>query len=195
MAKKANEDCTEYTYFCNGKAYHIFDGKDGVTKEFILILKELDHREYLQNRYADENRDFNFEFLKEVFTSDGRAIDPIDSISDTTYSPESILFPEEKVKTRKDIIEELISFITPDQERLYRYLSMGLKAREIAEIFNTSEDAIKKRKRKLIARFQRLIKEKYPEWLPFSGNRQELSEASEVSRLSDDESVTEGGNL
>ena len=144
-----------YTYFCNGKSYHIFDGQDGVTQELILILEKMDHEEELQTRYSKENSDFKTEFLKEVWTADDRAIDPIDSIADFTYAPEDILFSKEEMKTRKDILDELVPFLTPDQEELYRYLCMGLKAKEIAEIFNTTEDAIKKRKRKLIARLQR----------------------------------------
>lgn len=194
MAKKAKADCTEYTYYCNGREYRIFAGKDGVTEADIIILREEDHKAGLLNRYDYENRDKAFEFLKDILGTEESNINPIESLADSTYAPEAILFAENKQITRAEIIEELIPFITPDQEKLYRYLCMGLKAKEIAKIFNTSEDAIKKRKTKLIARFQKLFHEKYPEGLPKSGNRQEPKETAEVSRFPGYEPVSLGGN-
>lgn len=190
MTKRVNTSSATYTYWHGGKSFPIYVGQDGVTKEFILILEELDHREHLQNRYDYESRDYGIEFLKEISASDDRATDPIDFIGDTTYSPETVLFQEEKSKTRKDIINDLIPFLTPDQQSLYRYLMMGLKAKEIAAIFKTSEDAIKKRKRKLIAHLQKLLKEKIQQGLPKSGNRQEPKENNDFPKLPGDESVT-----
>lgn len=195
MTKKVNSSCTLYTYNCNGKTYPIFEGKNGVTKEIILLLKEMDHQEELQVRYLKENTDYKSEFLKGIKAIDDRISDPVENLSDSTYSPESILFSEEKRKTRKDILDELVLLLTQNQQSLYRYLMMGLKVKEIAAIFRTSEDAIKKRKRKLIAHLQKLFYEKYPEGLPKSGNRQEPKETTaDVSKLPDDESVTIGGN-
>lgn len=191
MAKKANKDCTEYTYHCNGKAYRIIAGKDGVTEADIIVLRDEDHREELLNRYDYESRDYGIEFLKEIWSMDENATDPIESIADFTYAPETVLFAEKKQSSRKEILDLLIPYLTSDQEKLYRYLFMGLKAREIAVIFNTSEDAIKKRKIKLIARFKKLLREKFTEGLPKSGNRQEPTKSNQVSKLSDDESVTE----
>ncbi len=150
-----------YTYFCNDKSYPIFEGQDGVTKELILILQEMDHEEELQERYSRENTDFKVEALKVMCTTDERSSDPVECIADSTHSPEMVLFKEGNKMTRRKKLDALIPYLTSDQEKLYRYLCMGLKAKEIADIFNTSEDAIKKRKRKLIARFQRLLKEKF----------------------------------
>ena len=161
MSKKGRASTT-YTYYCNGKSYPIFVGKDGVTQEILLILEKMDHEDELQTRYSKENSDFKTEFMKEIWSMDENATDPIESIADYTYAPETILFAENKQRSRKEILDLLIPYLTSDQEKLYRYLCMGLKAREIAAIFNTSEDAIKKRKRKLIARFQKLLQEKYP---------------------------------
>ena len=162
MATKAKTKVPDYVYVhSDGSVVPLFIGTDGVTEELILFLKENDHQEELRARYLKENSDFKTEFLKEVWTVDDRAKDPIDSIADFSYAPENILFPEDKEKNRNEIIDELVPLLTSDQEKLYRYLCMGLKAKEIAEIFNTTEDAVKKRKRKLIARFQRLLKEKF----------------------------------
>ncbi len=194
MTKKVNSSCTLYTYNCNGKTYPIFEGKNGVTKEIILLLKEMDHQEELQVRYLKENTDYKSEFLKEIWTTDDKTSDPIENLADSTYAPETILFEDEKHKTRAEIIEELVPFITPNQEKLYRYLCMGLKAKEIAQIFNTSDDAIKKRKAKLIARFQKLLQEKYSEGSLFSSLDRTLKETADVSKLPDDESVTLGGD-
>lgn len=162
MTKKVKANVTAYTYWCNGKSYPIFEGQDGVTKELILILQEMDHKEELQERYLRERTDFKVEALKGICTTYERASDPVECIADSTYSPELVLFKEEQKMPKRKILDALIPYLTSDQEKLHRYLCMGLKAREIAAIFNTSEDAIKKRKRKLIARFQKLLQEKFP---------------------------------
>ena len=160
----------------------------------IIILREEDHKEELLNRYDYENRNYGIEFLKAIWAVDDNATDPIESIVDLTYAPETVLFAEKKQSSRKEILDLLIPYLTSDQEKLLRYFCMGMKAREIAAIFNTSEDAIKKRKIKLIARFQKLLTKKYPDRLPFLGNRQEPTKSNQVSRLSGDEPVTLGGN-
>lgn len=152
MSKKVS-----YSYVMNGKVYPLYVGENGVTEEIVMVLTEFDHREELQDRYAKEVRDFKFENKKLKAESDGSFTDPINSLK--SKSVEDILFPEE-IQTRRGLADELAKELKENQQILYSYLKLGVKMKDIARMFNTSEDAIHKRKKCMITAFKRVMRKR-----------------------------------
>lgn len=154
MAKNAIQLVPDYVYTPqDGVSTPIYEGIDGVTHEMILILKEMDHKEDLLERYSREAESAAIEYQKGLED----ACDPIDGIADMTYEPETVLFKEDKPLSKKDVLSSLLPRLTPDQVALYHYICAGLEPAEIAPLFKTSANAICQRKRKLIETFKRLL--------------------------------------
>lgn len=148
---------TEYTFDFSDSKQKIYAGKNGVTVDFIRILQEEDKKEELNNRYEREHRDYLIECLKETNEEEGNE-DPIERVGDLRYSPETILFSKPVDRPLRERIETILPELTEDQRRLYRCLCQGMGDKDCAPIFNTTPDAINKRKIKLRARIRKLLK-------------------------------------
>jgi len=74
-------------------------GKDGLTKELTLFLDKSDHEADLTGRYEKELRDPMFEAKVAGYYVDPDsedAVDPWDTLPDTSSSPENVLFAEDE---------------------------------------------------------------------------------------------------
>ena len=112
-------------------------GKDGITEEIILLLDSMDREEDLNNRYANDNKDPNFEAKRERFESDPSGddvVNPWDTISSKSNDPAEIIFGE-KEKENPDIVKVRKVIDTKCNERqenlFYAHFGQGRQLEEI----------------------------------------------------------------
>lgn len=164
------DDGSTYSYsFYNTETHRyevttLIPGQDGVTKEMILVLDEMDHKEDLIERRENDHKDSLFESNRKIYqdnSSDENAVDPMFTIPDYSKDPAVVLFKEEKpekkvlIRVRNVIDTEC----TPRQQEIYRahYGEMetleAIRKREVAAtgkekspqaIYNANKKIIRK---------------------------------------------------
>ena len=112
-------------------------GKDGITEEIILLLDSMDREEDLNNRYANDNKDPNFEAKRERFESDPSGddvVNPWDTISSKSNDPTEIFFGE-KEKEKPDIakVRKVIDTKCNERQENLFYAHFG-EGRQLEEI-------------------------------------------------------------
>jgi hypothetical protein len=160
MAKDAK---TEFFYYLGGKPYLLTPGKDGITEEIIIVLRDSYHEEGLNNRYEDELQDPKFKFSKVLHeTNQGvHAEDPVNSLADLSCSPEESLFKEALPPSMRDRIHDLIPLLIPAQQELFWKLCEGRQLVDIAREEGTTDNAIRSRRRKMIKRMRALYEHSF----------------------------------
>jgi hypothetical protein len=160
MAKDAR---TEFFYYIDGKPYRLTPGKDGITEEVITVLRDSYHAEKLNDRYEDELQDARFKFSKTLHDLNPATHpnDPIEHLVDNSQAPEGVLFRESPTTTIRDRVHALIPQLVPAQQELFWKLCEGRQLVEIAGEEGTTDNAIRSRRRKMVARLKALYAEAY----------------------------------
>lgn len=167
--KKNNEHRTTYTYYRWDSDLKrevpvvITAGtKDGVTEEHILWLEEADHKEALQERYAEENRDYSTENQKVKYLrgDDGVADDPINELADNRTNPDHFLYEDVKENPQVQQLLELMEKLTPKQiDLIYAHFGERRYLADIAAEEGCTPQAVTNRKNKIINRLKKLFAE------------------------------------
>lgn len=137
-------------------------GEDGVTAEHIILLKEFDHAEQLQERYVKENLDYATENKKEKFYrgDENVAEDPIDGLATNKINPDFFLYEDEVVDPQVEQLLQLMEKLTPVQiDLIYDHYGARRYLADIAKDANSSPQAINNRKNKIITRLKKLFAE------------------------------------
>ena len=131
--------------------------------ELVTILREMDKRDRLTERYAIEAHDPLFDFYQTQYhLYPSKYFDsPIASIKDKNSSVEEILFPEPKILKLSDKVHPLIPLLIEKQQELWYLRCEGFKIVEIAKKLNISPEAARSRIRKMHTRLRKLYQEKY----------------------------------
>lgn len=137
-------------------------GENGVTKEWVALLRQWDHDERLQNRYAEENNDPVME--REKRNGSQEALDQMEALPDFTYAPETRLFPGrlKKVLRTKELRELIKNHLEPQQQELiYLYYVEQIKQADIAKAAGVSSAAIDGRRRRICAKLRKKFEKNY----------------------------------
>lgn len=154
-------------------------GKD-LSVELTIMLDESDHEMDLQDRYEGELRDSLFEAKVNSYKTnpdDEDTIDPWDTLSDKSGSPEDILFAEPETENQqvaqvRKVIDE--NCTESQQNFFFEHFGMGMQLEEMrqAEAEQTgkllSSAAMTNRKNKIIDKVakslgvERVKRHKYP---------------------------------
>ena len=165
---KNKEQRTKYTYYSwdtgakKEVPITITDGENGVTVEHIILLKEFDHEEQLQERYVKENLDYATENKKEKFYrgDENVAEDPIDGLAMNKTNPDFFLYEDEVVDPQVEQLLRLMDKLTPTQiDLIYDHYGARRYLADIAKDANSSPQAINNRKNKIITRLKKLFAE------------------------------------
>lgn len=165
---KNTEHRTSYDYqhrgpedFCNKVTVQA--GIDGVLQVHIDVLLEQNHRWYLQERYDNENRDWDHVGrqieAENVNTDEGyERCELADNGPDIHYQA----FPEDMEKEPEDSrMEELMKALeqlTQEQRDLiYEVLGANRSLAEIAEEQGVTRQALNNRKNKIVARLRKIM--------------------------------------
>ena len=158
-SKSKNEP--KYVYqLVDGTRYEI-DTNDN--NELVTILKEMDKRDRLSERYEREAHDPLFDFYQNKYHLYPSTFfdSPIDSIKDKNSSVEEILFPEPKPTILSDKVKPLVPLLIESQQDLWYLLSEGFKIVDIAKKLNISPEAARSRIRKMHTKIKKLYQAKY----------------------------------
>lgn len=122
---KQKQQSIDYSYHplnddLGGTPATIKVGEDGVEQEHIVFLENLNHEEYLQERYAQENIDYGIENkkLKQFRGDDGMVDDPIEALGTNNTNPDVFLFEEEVTNPQVEQLLKLMENLTPNQINL-----------------------------------------------------------------------------
>ena len=155
---------TTYTYqYLDGRSCEIEVGKDGVTKELLSFLEESDREMDLQMRYQRQNTDYFYLNCSKVFSDnpgDTRE-DPVNQLPDRNADIFSILFPEKPVMSSEiQQLSHVMDMLTEKQRDLI-WEAYGLHKgdTEIAREQHVTREAIQNRRKKIIRRIEKLLKE------------------------------------
>lgn len=159
---KKNQNPTSYTYeSVDGSTSTIEVGKDGVTKEMIVLLQQDDNRCYLQDLYQMRHESYKFQnaMAKYCRSGDENAENPFYQIEDPAADISRILFPEEA--DDPEMLERLckaIEQLTDNQKDMIHEL-YGLRKPhvEIAREQNVTPVAIRNRRDKILKRLAKLL--------------------------------------
>lgn len=148
---------TSYHYtLASGQTILLQEGVNGITQELISELDDLDRLESNAERRERKYVSALVEFEKGAVYDDGNVhADPIENLADSRWSPEFVLFSEERRPSLLDSVEAVVPMLTSLQRELFRMLRMGLTEGEIASSYGISRNAVKSRKRFLIAAIRR----------------------------------------
>ena len=139
-------------------------GQDGVTEDYIILLKEFDHEADLGDRYEKENRDFDTE-NKKVRNSENPedyAADPIENLGTCKTDPAFMI--EQESSEHNPLVQQLLTLI-PELESqqvdlVYAIYGSLRQLTEIAKEEGVSVAAISNRRNKIIARLKKLFAQK-----------------------------------
>jgi len=162
-----NTEALAFTYyFADGQSvtYRSGDvGPDGavIPEEVIVFLRESNHREYLDERYQEENTSYDFLNAQEKYDRNPDDYDaaPINCISDPSGNILRQLFPVVEHTPRLiKLLREALPLLTETQRDLICDL-YGLQ-RPIVDLANeqgVTEAAIRNRRNKILKRLKKLI--------------------------------------
>ena len=139
-------------------------GKDGVTELDIQKLREMDHDFDLNERYADENRDYKTENSKrcnaDELSEDDKSIDPIENLGSSALDPGIMIDRTVCENPKIEQVRFLLNMLTPKQaDFIYDTLGSDIAYIKIAKAEGVSPAAINHRKVKTYARFKKLAEE------------------------------------
>lgn len=160
MAKDAR---TEFFYCIDGKPYRLTPGKDGITEQVITVLRDSYHAEDLNDRYEDRHSDAQFESARATHAAKGnaRATDPVEALADVSMSPEHVLFTADSPPSLMDRMRELLPQLLPEQRELFWKLCEGRQVVDIAREEDTTDNAIRSRRKKMFERIRKLYAQAY----------------------------------
>ena len=131
-------------------------GHDGVTKEDIEILMELDRQEARNNEGEDRLKDHLFEVQKKESIETG--VNPFDG--------DKVMKALDKAPASDNLehaiceVERAVKKLTPAQQDLfYEYFGMQRKMSDIGRDNGTSRKAVFGRKERMVKSLERLLKE------------------------------------
>ena len=166
MAIQKKYESSTYTYqFLDGKASVLEAGQDGVTEELILFLQVSDNEMRLQTRYQLENESYEFQnAMKRHCADPDNTVDPIESFSDPRADIFKILFSAEKTASMEEKkVNEIMELLTENQRDLiWDAYGMLRGDTEIAREQNVTREAIQNRRKKIMRRGEKLLKEQKP---------------------------------
>lgn len=137
-------------------------GEGGVTAEHIILLKEFDHKEQLQERYVKENLDYATENKKEKFYrgDENVAEDPIDGLGTNKTNPDFFLYEDEVVDPQIEQLLQLMEKLTPAQiDLIYDHYGARRYFSDIAKEAGCKPQAIDGKKNRIIKRLKKLFAE------------------------------------
>ena len=118
-------------------------GKDGITEEWLDFLDEMDHEDFLSDRYMDDWRDKLWEAKKNRLADknlpkeeyEGLA-NALDLPAQESWEPENTLFSEEKEEAPEILlVRKTVKEFTEDQKTLYhQHFGMKLKLVDIGKL-------------------------------------------------------------
>lgn len=166
MALQKKYESTTYTYqFQEGAPAVLEAGKDGVTEELILFLQVSDNEMRLQTRYQLENESYAFQnAMKRHCANPDETVDPIERFADPQADIFKILFSDEKKASKEEEqVRRIIAQLTENQrELIWEVYGMLRGDTEIAREQNVTREAIQNRRKKLMRRVEKLLKEQRP---------------------------------
>jgi len=167
MRKPQKNRSISYSYTCwdeESKAYFtipITPGQDGVTEDHILLLQSLDHREALDNRYAEEHLDFGTANKKANCFEDSESFpdDPIENLGTSKTDPAYLLGQaSDEPSAMVELLSQLMQELEPQQEDLiYEVYGACRQLTEIAKEQGVTTAAVSRRISKIVARLKKLF--------------------------------------
>ena len=150
---------TSYTYtFATGHSISLVAGENGVSEKDIERLLDFDRIEDNEARKGRNHRCALTEFEKGAVHDDGNThADPIETLADLRWAPETIIFAEESKVSLMDQVEAVLPKLTKAQAELFRLLRLGLTEGQLAKTLGISRDAVKSRRRYLFAAIRRQL--------------------------------------
>ena len=143
-------------------------GKD-LSEDVTIVLKDMDHDQDLNDRYAKEHRDalFDSRANRNWADSNGEAsIDPWNTVGSNSGNPEAVLFSEPEPKSDKvAVVSQIITeeCTASQQELFYKHFGEGIQLEKIrqAEAARTgnlsSAQAFTNRKNKLLDKIAKAL--------------------------------------
>ena len=169
MRKHTSKQLTNLTYSYTywdeeSKAYiaiPITPGQDGVTEDHILLLQSMDHREALDNRYAEENLDFGTENQKAKCLEDPERFpdDPIENLGTSKTDPAYLLDQDQNEPSATvELLSQLMQELEPQQvDLIYEVFGAYRQLTEIAKEQGVTTAAISRRISKITTRLKKLF--------------------------------------
>jgi len=136
-------------------------GENGVTEEWIILLRSEDHEEALQERRQLDNTDMIYlsDKIHYAHKPESFYADPLEAISDPSADIFSILFPEHQ-NHDPEALRAAISKLTPQQQELINELYHEHRSLcDLAKQYAVTYGAIQDRRRKILARLKKLLSE------------------------------------
>ena len=158
-SKSKNE--LKYVYqLVDGTRYEISASEN---YELVTVLREMDRRERLSERYEKEAQEPLFNYQQglyqqnpsEFFTS------PIENLQDERFNAESILFSSDSEMKLRDEVHLIIPLLIDNQQELWYLLCEGHRIVDIAKKLNITPEAARSRIRKMKSRIIKLYQQKY----------------------------------
>lgn len=152
-----------YTYYSvDGSKTVIHSGEEGVTEEMILLLKSEDNQSHLQDRYQEENTDYDYMNAQERLEEHPDSENLRGEIADPSADLFRILFPdEENASPMKQKLLHVFEQLTDSQKDLvYDLFGLCKTAVDVANEQNVSYQAIQNRRTKILKRLKKLMKSK-----------------------------------
>ena len=137
-------------------------GKDEVSEEILLVLEDMDHEEDLQERYADENRDYATENQKLKFSTDSEETvgDPIENLATFATNPEYLLEHGDSENALVEKVRQAVEQLTPQQIDLFYALFGEMRSMaDIAREQGKTRQAVNNQKNKILNRIKKLLDE------------------------------------
>ena len=143
-------------------------GENGENAEWVIILDHNDHEVDLQNRYQDENADYEFSdriVNKKAVDDDMSDTNAWAMIADPKADVFNTLFPEEdEVNLTVQQLEEFMKLLTEDQINLiYEHFGARKTLKQICDEENVtngtdkSPQSVGNRKKKILNRLRKLF--------------------------------------
>lgn len=161
---KKKFNTTEYTYYKYDPAtkrdvpVKIVAGQNGVTEEYITMLREMDEANRIADEREERHRDKGFEAKKNraALNDDGTAYDPFNEIADKSADPANQ--PEPDTVDKIELMRKFMKELTEEQITLiYQIYGMNRRLSDIAGECGVSKQAIANRRDKIIARLTKLL--------------------------------------
>ena len=161
---KTNNELKYVYQLADGTRFNINPNENN---ELVTILREMDKRERLTDRYENEAKDQIFEHSKNEYHKkpDTFTNSPLDSIVDDNFSIEHILFNDSNETKISDKVHSIIPSLKKDQQELWYLLCEGHKLVDIAKKLNISSEAVRSRVRKMKIKIKKLYQEKYGDYI------------------------------
>jgi len=162
MARQWNpKETLSYTYkSVDGSECTIRVGENGVTEEDIMMLRHYDHEEDLQDRYEEENLDYDYLNKVCAYERSGDLCDhPIERIPDERADIWKQLFPDpdtrkEKIASVRNAMEKL----SADQiDLIFDLYGLQRVILDLGREKGVTEAAIRNRRNKILKRMKKLL--------------------------------------